>query len=145
MRIKFQWLNQNLLVVVLILTSLVLGGCIPKLGPASQSQGTGEYLQGKIVKGFPSLPLYPKAQVLESYGDGREYGAAFITKARLEKVVKFYDEALRKLQWETVVRQQSPNNFVFEIKNAQNKGNIIVNTTADDKKTAISIFVSPRQ
>lgn len=60
------------------------------------------------------------------------------------KVVKFYNDSLSKLGWETKAMKQSEESYVFDVKNAQNAGSVIVNVAADGKKTAISMFTSPR-
>lgn len=131
------------LVGILILVSFILSGCLPKIGTSGQ-EGTGEYVRGEVVGGFPSLPLYEGAQVVESYGYQGAFGATFMSGDDLNKVVKFYHESLPKLGWDVVVNARSQTNYVFEIKNAQSSGEIIVNTAADGKKTAITMAVEPR-
>ena len=128
---------------VVLLFSLLLSGCIPRVGTAVQ-EGTGEYVRGEVVSGFPSLPLYKDSQVVESYGYQGAFGATFMTGDDFAKVVKFYYESLPKLGWDMVVDAKSATNYVFEVKNAQSKGEIIVNIAADDKRVAITIAVEPR-
>ena len=70
--------------------------------------------------------------------------ASFISDEKLSKVIKFYDESLKKLGWEVTLQKRSETNYVYNIKNASQQGSIIINTAEDGKKTAISIFVSPR-
>ena len=60
------------------------------------------------------------------------------------EVVNFYNDSLPKSGWDMVVNAKSQTNYVFEVKNTQNKGEIIVNTAADGKKTAITMAVGPR-
>jgi len=131
-------------ILIILAFSIVLGGCIPKLGTTQVPGSSQVFLKGKIADGFPPLPLYPKAQVIESYSSQDKYGASFITGANLEKVVKFYGESLPKLGWETNLKRRSENEFVFEVKNDKNKGEVIVNAAADSKKTAITIWTEPR-
>lgn len=126
-----------------ILVPLILSGCIPRVDTSGQ-EGSGEYVRGEVIKGFPSLPLYEGAQVIESYGYGGTWGATFITGDDLGKVVNFYNDSLPKLGWDVVVNARSQANYVFEIENVQNKGEVIVNIAADGKKTAITMAVEPR-
>jgi hypothetical protein len=141
-----RFLNTKLiLIVVLVSFSLVLAGCLPSVSPPDgESKGSGEFVKGEIVKGFPPLPLAPGARVVESYGNGGSYGASLIADDDFEKVVKFYDESLKKLGWDSSQNRQSETNYVFNIKNATYKGLIIVNTAADLQKTAITLSVEPR-
>ena len=86
----------------------------------------------------------PKARVLESYGNNGAFGASFISDDDLDKVVKFYDQSLKKLGWESSQHRQSETNYVFEVKNSAYRGSVIVNTAADGKKTVITIAVLAR-
>lgn len=129
--------------IIMIVTALILSGCIPRVGTSGQ-EGSGEYVRGKVVEGFPPLPLYEGAQVVESYSYQGTFGATFETSDDLGKVINFYNESLPKLGWDMVVDAKSQTNYVFEIKNVQNKGEIIVNIAADGKKTAITMAVGPR-
>ena len=127
----------------LILMFLVLAGCFPR-PQSGRIAGSPEYVKGEVVKGFPKLPLYPEAKVIESFGFKGEYGVSFITDEKISKVLEFYNEGLPKLGWQVEVRRQSETNYLFEVKNAENQGEVFVNTTADGKKTAITIAVKPR-
>lgn len=129
---------------VLLLVPMVLAACLPTIGPSDTSVSSNEFIKGSVVKGFPSVPLIPKAKVLESYSNKGNFGASFISDEKLSKVIKFYDESLTKLGWESMLQEQSETNYVYNIKNASQEGSIIVNMAADNKKTAISIFISPR-
>ena len=129
---------------LILLISMILSGCLPSIGGGGRVVSSDEFVKGKIVKGFPNLPAYPKALVLESYGNEGSYGANFMTGDDLAKVVKFYNDSLPGLGWETQAKKQSETNYVFDIKNAQVAGSVIVNVAADGKKTAITMFVSPR-
>ena len=129
---------------LVIFSSIMLSGCVPNIGGGGGAVSSDEFAKGKVVKGFPNLPAYPKAQVLESYGKEGSYGANFMTGDDLAKVIKFYNGSLPGLGWETQAKKQSETNYVFDIKNAQDAGSVIVNVAADGKNTAITIFVSPR-
>lgn len=131
-------------VLFIVISAFVLSSCIPSLSNKGGSTNSEEYIKGAVVKGFPALPLYPKSQVVETIGLKGSYGGSFITNADAQKVVTFYNESLPKLGWETHARQQSPSNYIFEIKNSSLKGTVIVNTAADGKNTAITIATSPR-
>lgn len=131
------------LAILAILVPLVLTGCIPRVG-TSQQEGSREYVRGKVVEGFPPLPLYEGAKVIESYGWRGTWGATFVTSNDLGKVVNFYNDSLPKLGWDVQVTTKSDANYVFEIKNVQNKGEVMVNVAADGQKTAITMVVEPR-
>lgn len=138
-------MKKFLIVGILILVPLVLGGCIPSVNTGgSRSQSSPEYAQGAIVEGFPSLPLYEEAVVIESFGFNGKYGAAFVVDESLAKVVSFYSGSLKNLNWDVNLVQNSGTNYVFEIKNSGTKGEVIVNTASDGKKTAITMSVEPR-
>ena len=129
----------------LILTvPFVLSACVPAITPSNKSVNSKEFLKEAVVKGFPQVPLIEGAKVLEAYGNKGNYGAAFISDESLSAVIKFYDESFKQLGWEANLKKRSETNYIFEIKNATQKGSVIVNTAADGKKTAITIFVSPR-
>ena len=131
-------------IFLLLISSLILTACIPRLSGNLGSTDSEEYVKGKVVEGFPALPSYPKSQVIETIGQKGSYGGAFVVNDDILKVVKFYNESLPKLGWEVNVRQQSATNYLFEVKNSDLKGTVIVNTAADGKTTAISIATSPR-
>ena len=128
----------------LVLTvSLFLAGCMPAIKTPDSLGGTDEYTKWQVVSGFPALPLYPKAQTVESYGYKGSYGASFISGDSLAKVVGFYNDSFKPLGWDAKLTKQSETNYVFEVKNDSNTGSVIVNTAADGKKTAITIFAEP--
>jgi hypothetical protein len=135
-------------IFLIITMSLILSGCLPKAFLSTSSSGAvgqaGVFIQGKAVKGFPALPLYPKAKLLESYGANSTYGASAISGDGLSKIVDFYNKSLPPLGWELQLVQNSQTNFVFDIKNSSQQGVVIVNTAADGKKTAITISVASR-
>ncbi len=130
--------------IIVIFTALILSGCIPNVGTSGQ-QGTGEYVKEKVVDGFPALPFYQDSEVIESYGFGGAYGASFITGDDLQKVVKFYNDSLPKLGWDSELAPKSQTNYVWRVKNQEYSGEVIVNTTSDGEATAINMSVSSRQ
>lgn len=130
---------------VLLFLSLLLSGCIGGLG----STGAGKtnklsFSQGKAVDGFPGVPGYKNSQVLESLGYRDKYGLSLVSGDKLEKVIEFYGKALGQLGWETSLKKRSSSNYAYVIKNAKQKGEIIINTASDGKRTAISVFVEER-
>ncbi|OGD95109.1 hypothetical protein A3F02_02400 [Candidatus Curtissbacteria bacterium RIFCSPHIGHO2_12_FULL_38_9b] len=132
---------------LIVLTCLLfLTGCVPNIGLGGREETilTEQFVEGKVVEGFPALPLFPKSEVIESYGKDGKYGAAFISSGDLVKVVNFYNDSLPRSGWQVSLKQQSETNYFFEIKNDQLEGAIIINTAADGKKTAITISTAPR-
>ncbi|MBI2327871.1 hypothetical protein HYU92_06145 [Candidatus Curtissbacteria bacterium] len=130
--------------VLVSFSTLTLAGCVPMISSGVRPLGAQEFLKGQVVPGFPQLPLYEGAKVIESYGYKGSYGASFVTNSELAKVVKFYNDSLPQLGWETSVKELAPDNYVFEIKNEENIGSVIVNTASDNQKTAITMSVSGR-
>lgn len=130
------------ILVFLLVVPFLLSGCIPSVGQ-KDTVGKDEYIRGTVPSGFPQLPLYKGAQVIESYGFEGKFGASFITGDDVSKVVKFYSETLPTLGWEASVGASGANSFTFNIKNQAQQGTIIVNTAADGKTTAITISVLP--
>ncbi len=128
----------------LVMIPFVLSGCLPAVGPATNQQGTGEFVKGAAAKGFPLVPLVPKATILESVADKESFGLSAISDNDLGSVVKFYNDSLKQLGWDAQVTKQSETNYVFDIKNDKSQGSVIVNVAADNKKTAITISISPR-
>ncbi len=135
-------------IFLIIGMSMILSGCIPSAFIGSNSDSVagkqGSFIKGKAVKGFPALPMYPKSQLLESYGANSTYGASAISSDGLAKVVDFYEQSLPQLGWEPRRVQNGESNYSFEIKKDNLQGVVIVNTAADGKKTAITISVAPR-
>lgn len=128
-------------IVVLIVLPLFLSGCIGfGLGGGNGSGGDSDlYEKGAVAKGFPNVPLFPKSQIVESYANDGSYGASFVTSEGLSKVVGFYSENLPKVGWENQLVQNSDTNFTFNIKSDTHVGTVIVNKSADPKKTAITM------
>ena len=125
-------------------SSDLMGQLLVKTGQFRGGVVVGQKVEGKVVEGFPALPLFPKSEVIESYGKDGKYGAAFISSGDLVKVVNFYNDSLPRSGWQVSLKQQSETNYFFEIKNDQLEGAIIINTAADGKKTAITISTAPR-
>lgn len=132
-------------VATLFLMSIVLSACFHTVGTSGTASEKGEFAKGEIVKGFgANVPLYKEAQVIETYGSEDNYGGAFISEDSLSRVLKFYEEVLPKLGWEAERQSQSETNHVFDIRNQEYRGSVIVNVAADGKSTAITIAVSKR-
>jgi len=127
------------------LVPVVLSACIPTtISKGSSSTPTGEYVKGSVVKGFPAnIPLYKGAKVIESYGNQGSYGATFTSSDSLSKVVDFYNK-LPQLGWDTTISQPSATNFVYDVKGGTFIGEVIVNTAADGKTTAITVSLANR-
>lgn len=134
-------IKRFLLVIVL---SVALGGCIPKFGVGQNTPNGTDYVKGAAVNGFPNLPFYQKAKVIESFGSGDGYGASAITSDNISKVIEFYDKNLGPSGWEYNLKQKGTNNYEYDVKNSQYEGMIIVNIASDGKKTAITLSVSKR-
>ncbi len=130
--------------IFIALASLILSGCLPTIGNIKAPSEKGEFVKGEVVKGFPPLPLYPKAQVIETYGSKAGYGGSFVSQDALTKVVNFYGPALSQLGWQTTLRQKSQTSYVYEIKNNTYNGEVIINTASDGKQTAITMSTEPR-
>ena len=131
--------------ILIILASILLSGCIPKLGGGDDSvSNKDEFVKGKPISGFPNIPRFPKAEIIESVENEGSFGATFVTNDGIDKVVDFYNEALPQLGWESQLAGTSNSGYSFQIKNATWAGEIIVNTADDNKSTAISVSVSPR-
>lgn len=133
-------------ILLVLIISVFLSGCFPGLsnGPEGVSTKPGEFAKGKAVKGFPQLPLYPEAKIIESYGSGNSYGASAYTEDEIGKVVAFYETSLEALGWETTLAEQPVGYYNFDIKNQKQKGSVIVNRAADGKTVAITLSATDR-
>ncbi|OGD98132.1 hypothetical protein A3A49_01620 [Candidatus Curtissbacteria bacterium RIFCSPLOWO2_01_FULL_38_11b] len=131
-------------IILVVLVSLILAGCLPSIQREKGPDATGEFIKGQVVRGFPGLPLYPKSQVIETYGSIEGYGGSFVSKDKLSKVVNFYGPTLGQLGWETVLRKKSESYYVYEIKNDNFIGEVIINIASDNKQTAITVALEPR-
>jgi hypothetical protein len=139
-------IKKWLVVAVVLTLPVVLSGCSGGFGVGSSaSNPQGEFMQGSVVKGFPPVPAYPKAQIGETFGDGNVFGASLVSNDNLARVLDFYNKSLTLDGWETKLSQVSDTNYVFLIKNANYQGEIIVNTAADGKKTAITVNLNKRE
>lgn len=137
--------KKVLIAAVVLALPLVLSGCIGGLGVGGgTSNPQGEFVQGGVVKGFPPVPIYPKAQVAETYGNGNVFGASLVSSDSLTKVLDFYNKNLAAGGWEANLAQTADTNYVFTIKNASYQGEVIVNTASDNKKTAITVNLNKR-
>lgn len=132
--------------LIAIFTTFFLSGCLPSIAmPGGGKEiGVGEFSKEQIVKGFPSMPQYPKAKVLDSVNDNGVFGASFYTGDELAKVIQFYNESLPALGWESQLVQNSETNYFLNIKNADHEGIVIINTASDSTSTAITVSVEPR-
>ncbi len=131
--------------VVLTMLAILLSGCgLPTAVNNTQKAGKDEYIKGAVIKGFPNMPLFSGAKVVESYGLDGKYGANFTTSKDLVKVVNFYGPALNQLGWEYTLHQKDKTNYVYDVTNMAYSGSVIVNTAADGKTTAITVYVGPR-
>lgn len=132
-------------IFILLAVPFFLSGCAGfGISQDTSTSRSGQFLKGGVIKGFPGVPAYPKARLGESYGDNRSWGVYFVSSDKLDKVLRFYSENLSKAGWENTLKQLSQSNYIYEIKNAKYQGNIIVNTAADMKSTAITIALITR-
>jgi len=130
--------------IIMLAFSFFATGCIPKLGNDGTVVSQSEFIEGKAVSGFPNMPRYPKAQLLESIDDKGSFGASFIVDEELQKVVDFYFGSLPQFGWEVTNIKKADSRNVFEVRNAQYSGEVVINVASDSKSTAISVFVEPR-
>lgn len=138
-------MKKILAVAILFLTSIVLSACIPTIGTPETAGEKGEFAKGKIVRGFAgNVPLYKEAVPVETYASEDAFGGSFISEDSLSGVLKFYQETLPKLGWETAVSSLTEANYVLDIKNQEYRGSVIVNVAADGRSTAITIAVAKR-
>src|SRR3989338_4172052 len=114
-------------IIIVILSSFLLAGCIPKLSNDGTVVSQSEFIKGKAVSGFPIMPRYPKSQLLESINDNNSYGASFISEENFQKVVDFYSSSLPATGWESTLVKKSQTNYAFEVRNADFSGEVIVN------------------
>jgi len=133
-------------IILVLFLSIALAGCFPGLRNSSSDPVAepGEFVKGRAVNGFPDLPLYPKARLIETYGNGTSYGANAYSRDEIVKVIKFYEESLPKLGWESALVQDKSGSYVFTVNNKTQKGWVIVNTASDFKTIAITLAVTAR-
>lgn len=131
--------------LIVIFFSLILTGCRLNTNLSGVEKiEKNTFLKGAVVPSFPPVPIYPKAQIIESYSTEENYGASAISDDDLDKVVEFYRQTFVQLSWENSLIRQSANNYLFEFRSQEYRGTVTVNTAADNKKTAISVVVSQR-
>src|SRR4030043_1836796 len=105
--------------ILIIFASILLSGCIPKLGGGDDSVSSkDEFIKGKPISGFPNIPRFPKAEIIESVENEGSFGATFVTGEGVDKVVNFYNEALPQLGWELQLGGTGEPDYSFRIKNA---------------------------
>lgn len=132
-------------VATLFLMSIVLSACFHTIGTSGTAGEKGEFAKGRLVEGFgPNVPLYKEAVPVETYASEDAFGGSFMSEDSFSKVFQYYQETLLKLGWETEVSSQSDTNYVFDIKNQEYRGSVIVNVAANSQKTAITIAVAKR-
>ncbi len=137
--------SKVLMPLAVVLLSVFLAGCSGfGVGRTAGGKPEGEFLQGAVVKGFPPVPSYPDAKIDETYGDGTSFGASSVSGDKLEKVLDYFSRNLPAQGWEANTSQVSASNYVIAIKNELYQGRIIVNTTADSRKTAVTVYVTKR-
>lgn len=138
-------IKKFFLLSFVVFIPIVLSACIPMLNTGESAEKKGEFAKGKMVKGFGgNVPLYKEAQVIETFANDSSYGGSFISDDNLQAVLKYYQEVLPQLGWESQVREVSQTNYVFDIKNGELRGEVIINVAGDGKKSAITIAVSQR-
>ena len=131
-------------IIIVLAFSFFATGCLPRLASDGGATSQSEFIKGKAISGFPNMPRYPKSQLLESINDDNSYGASFISEENIQKVVDFYSNFLPQTGWESTFVKKTETHYVFEVKNTDYSGEVIVNTASDGKSTAISVFVEPR-
>src|SRR3989344_4721031 len=101
------------LLIVLVL-SLILSGCVG-VGSKKGPKADGEFVKGQVVEGFPSVPAYPQAEIIESFGQNGKFGISSISGDELAKVVNFFGPALSQLGWQNSLKKNSDTNFEYGI------------------------------
>lgn len=140
-RKKIKFVSQN--IILIVVASVLITGCLPNVGDNTKlPKPEGEFKKGVMVSGFPPLPGYPKAKIIESYGSSQSFGASFVTDDNLVKVFDFYNVSFAPLGWTATAHKKSDTNIVFDVKNDKYAGQVIINTAIDGKTTAITIAVS---
>ena len=130
--------------IVLFAVSLTLSGCVPAVGPSgAKNAGKYAFVKGAIVSDFPPVPLYPKAQIIESYSTDNNFGLSAYSGDGLDQVVEFYRQAFVQNGWENNLVRQGEENFHFDFKSDQVRGDITINNTTN-RSTAITITATKR-
>lgn len=131
--------------VFLLLASVILSGCVPSVSGPSGVQKAGKYVfvKGAVASGFPPIPLYPKAQIIESYSTDNNFGVSAYSTDTLDEVVEFYRQTFIQNGWENNLARQGEDSFIFEFKSPEHRGDIIINNTTN-KSTAITITAAKR-
>ena len=131
-------------IIAVILISISLSACFPNIQSDGSKKAESLYKKGVLVEGFPTLPYYEKSKIVESFAFEKKYGASYVSNDELLKVVEFYNASLKGLGWDFTQKKISDTNYVFEVKNKDHQGVVIVNRAADGKKTAITYSVEAR-
>jgi hypothetical protein len=133
-------------IILMLFLSFTLAGCLPSAFQKGEREvgPQEEFLKGQVAPGFPTLPRYPEAQVVESVSYGESRGAAFVTKDNVDQVLTFFTDSLTQLGWEFQLLKNSETNYEYKVKNVKYEGSIIINIAADGKTTAMTYSTSPR-
>lgn len=130
--------------LLIIVLSFSLSACIPGVGKKDANEVQNLFLKGDIVAGFPPVPLYENAKIVESYTSIGTFGAFFVVEDELIDVVNFYNPAFKQTGWDAQLEQKSETNYVYKIKNAVYRGETIINTSSNGETTAITVSLTPR-
>ncbi len=84
---------------------IALGGLLMlSLAAIAQEKVVKESVRGKLVDGFPSIPMYPGAVVEESQkivqGDKTGFEADLVSKDPVFEVYSYYLQALKREDWD---------------------------------------------
>lgn len=132
-------------VLFLLIFSFVLAGCLPNFGTGGAKKEESPYKKGVLADEFPKLPFYENSKVVESVAFDKKYwGATYQTEDELAKVVEFFNASFKGLGWDFSQKKVSDTNYVFDIKNKDQQGIVVINTASDGKNTAITFSIEPR-
>lgn len=130
--------------LLFLIVSFTLAACSVGIGTGGGAKATDQFLKGAVIKGFPPVPAYKNAKIIESFGSKAGWGASFVTSDSVSSVVNYYNSALPQLGWQSSLVIKDQANYAFDIKNPNYIGNIIMNTASDGKQTAITISIATR-
>lgn len=142
---KISIFRKLFLSIFVFLAAVILSGCVPSVSGPSGAQKAGKYVfvKGAVASGFPPVPLYPKAQIIESYSGDDNFGLSAYSTDTLDEVVEFYRQSFVQSGWENNLARQGEDSFIFEFKSPDHRGDIIINYTTN-KSTAITITATKR-
>jgi hypothetical protein len=117
--------------------------CVPSV---VTGQAIKEHAQGKLVAGFPSIPIYPGAVVEESSRvvEGNKVGfeAELITDDPVFDVYSFYLDALKRNGWEiSFASENSPSAEEQGLGAIKDDLRIYIEFEKDDGSTEIDIEI----